>query len=604
MPAAFIIIPVLGVLAVAYGVYSRFIATRIMELDDARPTPAHTMADGRNYHATPRWMLFGHHFAAIAGPGPLIGPVLAAQFGFAPGLLWIVAGVCLAGAVHDSITLWASTRRCGASLGEIARAEIGPVAGVTAVIAVLFVIVIALAGVGVPFVNALSESPWGVFTISMTVPLALLMSLYMYRIRPGRIVEATVFGVIGLLAAVVAGRFVATSSLASSLTLSRHQLVLALAAYGFLASILPVWLLLTPRDYLSAFLKIGTIAALVIGIIIVNPPLHMPAFTPYIRGGGPIVPGPLYPFAFITIACGAVSGFHSLIASGTTPKMIDKESDVRLIGYGGMLMEGLVGIVSLIAACSLQPGDYYAINTPAPVYATLGQHTVALPTIETEVGEQIAGRSDGGPVSLAVGMAQIFAKLPGMTGLASYWYHFAIMFEALFILTVIDAGTRVGRYLVGEVLGRASPRLANPNWLPAAALSTVLVVAAWSYFIWTGSISTIWPMFGVANQLMASIALAVGTTAIINAGKARYAWVTLLPLTFLSVTTLTAGWMSVTGQFWPMAIGPNPALRVQGALQSVLTLVMMVCVVVILVTAARKWLSTGLTRPASFATAD
>jgi carbon starvation protein len=603
VPAAFIILPVLGILALAYGVYSRFIARRIMELDDARVTPAHSMADGRNFHATPRWMLFGHHFAAIAGPGPLIGPVLAAQFGFAPGLLWIVAGVCLAGAVHDSITLWASTRRCGASLGQIARMEIGPVAGFTVAIAVLFVIVIALAGVGVPFVNALSESPWGVFTISMTVPLALLMSLYMYRLRPGHVVEATVLGVIGLLAAVVIGRFVATSSFAATLTLSKHQLVIALALYGFMASILPVWLLLTPRDYLSAFLKIGVIGALVIGVIIVNPPLHMPAFTPYVSGGGPIVPGPLYPFAFITIACGAVSGFHSLISSGTTPKMIDKESDVRVIGYGAMLMEGLVGVVSLIAACSLQPGDYFAINTPPAVYATLGQHTVALPTIEAEVGEQIAGRSDGGPVSLAVGMAQVFSKLPGMTGLASYWYHFAIMFEALFILTVIDAGTRVGRYLVGEFLGRLDPRLANPNWLPAAALSTALVVASWAYFIWTGSISTIWPMFGVANQLMASIALAVGTTVIINAGKARYAWVTLVPMSFLSITTLTAGWMDVTRQFWPMAVGPDASLHVQGLLQSVLTVVMMVCVVVILVTAARKWLSTGVVRP-SLVTAD
>ena len=485
MSAAFIIIPVLGILALAYGVYSRFLATKIWELDDSRLTPAHTMADGQNYHVTPRWMLFGHHFAAIAGPGPLIGPVLAAQFGFAPGLIWIVAGVCLGGAVHDSMILWASTRRRGASLGEIARREIGSVAGFTAAVAILFIIVIALAGVGVPFVNALSESPWGVFTIAMTIPLALFMSLYMYRLRPGHISEATTLGVIGLLLAVVIGRFVATSSWAPMLTLTKHQLVVALAIYGFLASILPVWLLLTPRDYLSAFMKIGTIAALVVGVIIVNPTLQMPAFTPYIAGGGPVVPGPLFPFAFITIACGAVSGFHSLIASGTTPKMIDRESDIRTIGYGAMLVEGLVGVVALVAACSLQQGDYFAINTPPPVYATLGQHTVALPTIEAEVGEHVAGRT-GGAVSLAVGMAQIFSKLPGMSGWVSYWYHFAIMFEALFILTVIDAGTRVGRFLVGEFLGRAYPTLANPNWLPGAALSTALVVGAWSYFIWTG----------------------------------------------------------------------------------------------------------------------
>jgi len=598
VPAAFIIIPVLGALAVAYGMYSRFIARRIMELDDARVTPAHSMADGSNYHATPRWVLFGHHFAAIAGPGPLIGPVLAAQFGFAPGLMWIVAGVCLAGAVHDSVTLWASTRRCGASLGEIARKEIGSTAGLTAAIAVLFVVVIALAGVGVPFVNALSESPWGVFTITATIPLALFMSLYMYRLRPGHIGEATVIGVTGLIFAVIFGRVFATSSWAAAFTLSKHQLVIALAIYGFLASILPVWLLLTPRDYLSAFMKLGTIGALVIGVIIVNPTLHMPAFTPYISGGGPIVPGPLYPFAFITIACGAVSGFHSLIASGTTPKMIDKESDIRLIGYGGMLMEGLVGVVALIAACSLQPGDYYAINTPAPVYATLGQHTVALPTIEAEVGEHVAGRT-GGAVSLAVGMAQIFSRLPGMAGWASYWYHFAIMFEALFILTVIDAGTRVGRFIVGEFLGRGDPRFANPKWLPGACISTAAIVGSWMYFIWTGSITTIWPMFGVANQLMASIALAIGTTVIINTGKARYAWVTMVPMTFLAVTTLTAGWLNVTEQFWPMAVGPDVSLHIQGMLQTTLTLIMMICVVVILITAGRKWATTMATRGGS-----
>ncbi|HEY2907293.1 MAG TPA: carbon starvation CstA family protein, partial [Vicinamibacterales bacterium] len=412
----------------------------------------------------------------------------------------------------------------------------------------------------------------------------------------------TIIGVIGLLAAVVLGRFVATSSWASVLTLSKHQLVVALAIYGFLASILPVWLLLTPRDYLSAFMKIGTIAALVIGVIIVNPTLHMPALTQYVSGGGPIVPGPLYPFAFITIACGAISGFHSLISSGTTPKMIDKESDVRVIGYGAMLMEGLVGVVALIAACSLQPGDYFAINTPPPVYATLGQHTVALPTIETEVGEHIAGRT-GGAVSLAVGMAQIFSKLPGMAGWASYWYHFAIMFEALFILTVIDAGTRVGRFLVGEFLGRVDRRFANPQWLPGAAVSTAVIVSAWSYFIWTGSITTIWPMFGVANQLLASIALAVATTVIINIGKGRYAFVTMVPLAFLSITTLTAGWMNVVNQYWPMATGPDAALRVTGMIQSALTVVMMAAVIVIIVLAIRKWTSTNVESGATLAAA-
>jgi carbon starvation protein len=594
MPAAFILIPALGALVVAYRFYSAFLAARVMVLDDRRVTPAHTMRDGHNYHPMSRWVLFGHHFAAIAGPGPLIGPVLAAQFGFAPGLLWLVAGVCLAGAVHDVIILWASVRRKGASLAEIARMEIGPVAGFTAALAILFIIVIALAGVGLAFVNALAESPWGVFTIAVTIPLALLMGLYMYRIRPGHITEATVVGLIGLVLAVVVGRSIAMSSFAPWFTLSKNEVVVALGIYGFFASVLPVWLLLAPRDYLSAFMKIGVVGLLVLGVAIVNPTLHMPALTEWIGGGGPIVPGPLYPFAFITIACGAISGFHSLVGSGTTPKMIDKESDVRPIGYGAMLMEGLVGVMALIAACSLHQGDYFAINTPPAVFATLDQDIVALPTLEAEVGESVAGRT-GGAVSLAVGMAQIFSALPGMRGLMDYWYHFAIMFEALFILTVIDAGTRVGRFLVGEFLGRAWAPLGKPHWVPGSVLTTLIVVFGWAYFIWTGNISTIWPMFGIANQLLAAVALAVGTTILINMGRSRYAWVTMVPLSFLSVTTLTAGALSVKNNFWPMAVGPNPALHVQGIVNTTLTVAMMVLVVIILGAAVRKWLLVGKT---------
>jgi carbon starvation protein len=444
VPAIYIVIPVLGVLAVAYRFYSAFLANRVMVLDDTRPTPAHTLNDGQNYHPTHRWVLFGHHFAAIAGPGPLIGPVLAAQFGFLPGLLWLVAGVCLAGAVQDVMVLWASTRRKGMSLAEIARNEIGPVGGVAAAVAILFVIVIALAGVGLAFVNALAESPWGVFTIAMTIPLALLMSLYMYRLRPGRIAEATVLGVIGLSFAVILGKPVAASALGEYLTLSREQIIVSVGLYGFLASVLPVWLLLCPRDYLSSFMKIGTVAFLVVGVIVVNPTLEMPAVTRFVSGGGPIVPGALFPFAFITIACGAISGFHALIGSGTTPKMINRERDIRPIGYGAMLIEGLVGVMALIAACSLHPGDYYAINTSPAIFAQLGESTVSLGALESAVGEQVAGRT-GGAVSLAVGMAQIFSRLPGMGSLLDYWYHFVIMFEALFILTVIDTGTRVGR---------------------------------------------------------------------------------------------------------------------------------------------------------------
>ena len=589
MPALYVIIPVLGILAIAYRYYSAFLATKVYMLDDRRRTPAHLKNDGHNYHPTPRWVLFGHHFAAITGAGPLLGPVLAAQFGYAPGLIWIVAGVCLAGAVHDSIILWASTRRGGASLAEITRQELGPLAGLTSALAILFIVVIALAGLGLAVVNALADSPWAVFAIGTTIPLALFMSLWMYRLRPGKVGEATWIGVIGLLLAVVFGKTITETSLGDMLTLSRMQLVWALGLYGFAASVLPVWMLLAPRDYLSSFMKIGTIAFLVIGVIVVNPTLNMPAFSDYTGGGGPIVPGALFPFAFITIACGAISGFHALIGSGTTPKMIDKESDIRPIGYGSMLIEGLVGVMALIAASAMHPGDYFAINTSPAVFQSLNQSVVNLPELEAQVGETVSGRT-GGAVSLAVGMAQIFSGLPGMRGLMDYWYHFAIMFEALFILTTIDAGTRVGRFLLSEFLARGFPKMADHSWVPGSVISTTLVVVAWSYFIATGSISTIWPMFGIANQLLATVALAVGTTVIISAGRRQYMWVTLIPMCFLATTTLSAGFLSVKNSFWPMAIGPNPALHFQGYLNSIVTSTMMVLVVIILATAIRRWL--------------
>ena len=587
MRALYLVIPILGVLAIAYRYYSAFIAARVMALDDSRVTPAHVLNDGQNYHPTHRLVLFGHHFAAIAGAGPLIGPVLAAQFGYAPGLIWLVAGVCLAGAVHDFVILWASVRREGRSLADIARSEIGPVAGTTAAIAILFIIVIALAGLGFAVVNALQESAWGTFTIGVSIPLALFMGLYMYRFRKGRIAEATVIGVVGMVLAVVLGKPVAASSIGHWFLLSRSQLIFAMAAYGFIASVLPVWLLLCPRDYLSSYMKIGTIAFLVIAVVVVNPTLQMAPFSEFTRGGGPIIPGPLFPFAFITIACGAISGFHSLISSGTTPKMIDRESDIRPIGYGAMLMEGLVGIIALLAAAAMFPGDYFAINTPPAVFARLGIPTVNLPDLQQAVGENVAGRP-GGAVSLAVGIAQMFSGLPGMRGLMDYWYHFAIMFEALFILTTIDTGTRVGRFLVQEFLGKFYAPLGRKDWMPGSIVSTLIIVGAWSYFISNGSINTIWPMFGIANQLLAAVALAVGTTIIINMGKARYAWVTGVPLAFVSITTLTAGVLSVRDNFWPMAIGPDASRRFQGQLDTALTIVMMVCVVVILGHALRR----------------
>ena len=592
-----ILIAILCFFAIGYRYYSAFIAAKVLTLDDAHVTPAHRLNDGQNYFPTQKWVLFGHHFAAITGAGPLIGPVLAAQFGFLPGLLWLVIGVVLGGAVHDFVILASSMRRDGKSLAEIARTEIGPVAGFTTALAILFIVVVALAGLGLAVVNALKESSWGVFTIGTTIPIALYMGFHMYRFRKGKIAEATVIGVILLVGAVLAGRYIPGSPMAGWFTLSAHQITLAIAAYGFIASVLPVWMLLCPRDYLSSFMKIGTIAALALGIFLVHPDLKMPALTVFTRGGGPIIPGKLYPFVFITIACGAISGFHALVGSGTTPKMIGKESDARVIGYGAMLMEGFVGVMAFIAATSLHPGDYFAINVPPEKFATLGMSPVNLPEFSKAVGETLTGRT-GGAVSLAIGMAQIFASVPGLKGLLSYWYHFAIMFEALFILTTIDTGTRVARFMVQEFLGKAYRPLERTDWLPGTVISSLLVVMAWGYFIWTGSISTIWPMFGVSNQLLASIALCVGTTVIINSGKARYAWITLLPLSFVATTTLTAGWLNITDNFLPLArTGGHPF---QGYLNAGMTLVMMACVLTVLMNSLRRWMATlRARRPAS-----
>ena len=580
------ILGALCVLAIAYRYYSAFIAAKVVALDDSRLTPAHTLRDGQNYDPTNKWVLFGHHFAAISGAGPLIGPVLAAQFGFLPGFLWLLIGVVLAGAVHDFVILAASIRRKGRSLAEIARNEISPLAGIIGSIAILIIVVVALAGLGLAVVNALRESSWGTFTIAMTIPIALIVGLYMYKIRPGKIGEASIVGVIGVFACVIIGSFIPGSSFAQYFTLSREGIIIAMAVYGFIASILPVWLLLCPRDYLSSYMKIGTIAALVIGVVIVDPQLRMPAITEFIHGGGPIIPGKMFPFVFVTIACGAISGFHSLVSSGTTPKMLNKETDARMIGYGAMLMEGVVGIVALIAASSLFPADYFAINLSPEKFSALGMSPVNLQELSKEVGEAVAGRP-GGAVSLAVGFAQIFSALPGMRSLMSYWYHFAIMFEALFILTTIDAGTRVARFLVQEFCGRIWKPFERPNWLPGSILATAFIVFCWGYFIWTGSIGTIWPMFGTANQLLAAVALAVATTAIINAGKVRYVWVTLIPMVFVAVTTLTACWMNIFDNFLPLTV--DPATRKFGYINTILTIIIMVCAIIILVEAFRRW---------------
>jgi carbon starvation protein len=596
MNALPILVVALCVLALAYRYYSAFLAARVMALDDARVTPAHRLNDGQNYTPTPRWVLFGHHFAAIAGAGPLIGPVLAAQFGYLPGFLWLLLGVVFGGAVHDFVILAASVRRNGRSLAEIARTEINPVAGLTAMLAILFIIVIALAGLGLAVVNALQDSPWGTFTIATTIPLALFMGLYMYRLRKGAYVSGTIIGVVGLVLAVVLGRFVPGSPLEPFFTFGKGSLTVLLASYGFVASILPVWMLLCPRDYLSSFMKLGVVAALALGILLVAPPIRMQALTKFIAGGGPIIPGKIFPFCFITIACGAISGFHSLVSSGTTPKMIARESDIRPIGYGAMLCEGFVGIMAFLAVLSLDPGDYFAINVPKEAFPALGMSVADLPELSRAVGEDVAGRT-GGAVSLAVGMAHIFAKVPGLTGLMDYWYHFAIMFEALFILTTIDTGTRVARFLVQEFLGRAWRPMERTDWMPGTVVASAVVVSAWGYFIYTGSISTIWPMFGIANQLLAAMALSIGTTVIIKSGRARYAWVTLLPLAFVATTTLTAGWLSITDNFLPLArTAPTPGGRFQGYLNASLTAAMMSLILVTIANCAVTWLRAG-TRP-------
>ena len=584
-----VLVIALCIFVLAYRYYSAFLAAKVLVLDDARTTPAHAFKDGQNYSPTPKWVLFGHHFAAIAGAGPLVGPTLAAQFGFAPGLVWLVLGAVIAGAVQDFTVLVASVRHKGRSLAEIARTEIGSFAGLVAMIAILFILLVTLAGLGIVVVNALAASPWGVFTIGMTIPIAIGMGIYMFK-GPGGVIRVKLPSIVGvtlLMASLVAGHFVANSQWASLLTFTPHQITLLLALYGFIASTLPVWLLLTPRDYLSTYVKLGTIATLIVGIFIVHPQIQFPATTSFIHGGGPIIKGHLFPFLFVTIACGAISGFHSLVSSGTTSKMLDKESDARFIGYGAMVAESLVGVMALIAACSMTQGDYFAINTTPAVFAKLGLHTVNLDFFSHAVGENLAGRT-GGAVSLAVGMAQIFHGIPGMNQWLGYWYHFAIMFEALFILTTVDAGTRVARYVLHELLGKVYAPLGNQKSIPAGALIAALVVLGWGYLIYTGNISTIWPLFGAGNQLLATIALIVTTVFLVNMGKARYAWLTALPALFVGFITIVAGVDSIRDLFLPLTRSPQTAL--QGYLDAILMSIFILGVILVAGNAAlRIW---------------
>ncbi|MCA9498668.1 MAG: carbon starvation protein A [Nitrospirales bacterium] len=572
----------------AYRFYGRFLAQRVMNLDDHRRTPAHRLEDGTNFYPANKYILFGHHFAAIAGAGPLLGPVLAAQFGFLPGFLWIVIGAVLAGAVQDFIILVASMRRNGRSLPEIAHAELGSVTGLVTAIAVLFIVVVALAGLGLAVVNALYHNAWGTFTIVMTIPIALLMGLYLQKFRQGQVGEMTLLGLGLLVLAIIVGRTVAQSDWAETFLWDRTTLTWSLAAYGFLASVLPVWMLLVPRDYLSTFIKLGVIALLAVGVIVLAPTIEMPRTTIFTAGNGPIIPGTLFPFLFITIACGAISGFHSLVSSGTTPKLISLESQA-IVGYGAMLLESFVGVIALIAACLLIPGDYLAINTSlsAETLQTLGFPTAHIKELSTLVEVDVSGRP-GGAVSLAVGMASIFSSLPGMSGLMAYWYQFALLFEALFILTTIDAGTRVARYLVQELGGRAYSPLKQINWWPGVLGASLFVVGAWGYLIGTGSIATIWPMFGAANQLLGMLALCIATTVLIKMNKASYLWVTIIPMVFVGVITLT-GCYELFVIFINRALSSDGSQSLTMAINAILVGLVAILALIVLTDSSRKW---------------
>ncbi|MEQ1827145.1 MAG: carbon starvation protein A [Pirellula sp.] len=680
-----LLLGILAIMAISYRYYSAFLAAYVACNDPNRPTPAERLNDGQNYHPTNRWILFGHHFAAISGAGPLIGPILAIQFGYMPGLIWLVVGVCLAGAVQDFLVLSASVRYDGKSLAEMAKHLLGPFAGLVASVAILFIVIIALSGLGVVVVKALggetvglvadskiqytgsvesqstpagtlltippgstveyttgaykrSEaftirvpsdatwdstpgtiqvppksielirgSSWGTFTIFCTIPIALLVGLYMYRFRKGRIGEASLLGAIGVLGATVAGNWIPGSFLEPYFLLSRQGIILAICIYGFVASVLPVWLLLCPRDYISSFLKIGTIFILILGVIVANPLMQAPAINPYYAGGGgPYFNGAIFPFVFICIMCGAISGFHSLVSSGTTPKMVSSEKDLRMIGYGGMLMEGVVAVCALIVAAAMPTGDYWAINIDlanvhkhAETLAKMHADVDHLQDLERQVGgETLRGRT-GGAVTLAVGMAKIMTdamqKISSSIDIDSvikYWYHFAIMFEALFILTTIDTGTRIARFLLQELLGNVMPKFSKMDWWPGVLISTFLVTLGWGSLIWSSSIDTIWPMFGIANQLLAGIALCVVTAWIVQSGRGKYAWVTGLPLIFIVSTTFTAAAQMVSGRFWPAFLDGrktnNLSKMLQGGLCSFAIVFLVTCFVIIVATAIAR----------------
>ena len=618
--AAWLLVAGLASYVIGYRFYSRFIALQVFGLDDRRATPAERLSNGRDFVPTNKWVLYGHHFAAIAGAGPLVGPTLAAQFGFLPGTLWLIAGVVLGGAVQDFTILCCSIRRDGKSLGQMAKEEINPAAGTAAMISILAIMIILLAVLALVVVNALKASPWGLFTIACTIPIALFMGWWMRVVRPGRVLEASLIGVALLLVALIAGGWVAVHpTLGPMFTWNGTSLAWAIIAYGFAASVLPVWLLLAPRDYLSTFLKVGVVFVVSTAVFILLPPLRLPALTRFVDGTGPVFAGKVFPFAFITIACGAISGFHALIASGTTPKMVTRESHARMIGYGGMLMESFVGLMAVIAAATLEPGVYFAMNAPASALGGTGEAAIAsirewgfvlhpgqMEALARQMGEATLYSRTGGAPSLAVGIAHILSGVFSGPGLA-LWYHFAIMFEALFILTTVDAGTRVGRFMLQELGGHVWKRFGEISWYPGNLLASALVTAGWGWFLYQGvvdplgGINSLWPLFGIANQLLAAVALCVGTTVIIKMGKVRYAWVTLAPLAWLVVVTLTAGIQKVFAAEPRLGFlshartvlaqgGPDAArLAFNDRLDAALALFFMAVVVTVIVASVREW---------------
>ncbi|MCY7917133.1 carbon starvation protein CstA [Bacillus vallismortis] len=581
MNAVTIVIASMCVLAIAYRLYGTFMMVKVLKVNDEKPTPAHALEDGKDYVPTNKWVSFGHHFAAIAAAGPLVGPILAAQFGYLPGLLWLLIGAVIGGAVHDLVVLFASMRKSGKSLSEVAKDELGPVAGFCTGLSMLFIITITMAGLSMVVLHALERNPWGTFAVGITIPIAMAVGLF-YK-KTGNLKLASTIGFLFLMAGVFIGPWVQTTALGDFLTLDTKALAIALPVYAFFAAALPVWLLLAPRDYLSSFMKIGVFIALIAGVFVVNPSIPFPAFTEFVKGGGPVLAGPVWPFISITIACGAISGFHAFVGSGTTPKMLNKWSDMKPVAFGAMLVECLVGIMALIAATALQPADYFAINSTPEVFRTLGMNVVHLPELSREIGLDLEGRT-GGAVTLAVGMTYIFTGMPFFSHLASYFFQFVIMFEAVFILTAIDAGTRVARYLIQDFFGEVYKPLKKTDWIPGSVFASALACLMWGYLLYSGDIGSIWALFGVSNQLMASVGLIIGATIVLKiADKRRYILTCLIPLAYLYVTVNYAGYWMVRNVYL------NPEAAGYSVLNGVLSIIMLLLGFIIIVAAVKKW---------------